>query len=322
MLPSVRCPGPMTRRHFLGAGAFGIGALGMPDLFRMRAAASESTPTDDTAVILLWLPGGAPHMEMYDLKPDAPAEFRGEFKPIATTVPGIQISEHMPRQARMMDKLAIVRSLNKPVLAANRLLPADLKPIGPAVDEARLQRWGENVFRRAEEVGVKTIVWGSGVARRIPKGFPKEQAREQFLKAVASYAPLAQRHGVTIVIEPVARTDSNFIMSLADGADIVHTVGHPSVRLLGDNFHMMIEDEPPSEIERFADILEHFHISEIKRRAIPGTYGDDFRPYLAALKKIGYDKALVLEPEWTNIQTEPALGLKTLRQQMADVGWN
>jgi len=225
-------------------------------------------------------------------------------------------------EAAFRERLAIVRALKKPVLAANRLLPPDLKPIGPTVDEARLQRWGENVFRRAEEVGVKTIVWGSGVARRIPKGFPKEQAREQFLKAVTSYAPLAQRHGVTIVIEPVARTDSNFIMSLADGADIVHSVGHPSVRLLGDNFHMMIEDEPPSEIERFADILEHFHISEIKRRAVPGTYGDDFRPYLAALKKIGYDKSLVLEPEWTNVQTEPALGLKTLRQQMADVGWN
>src|SRR5258706_7392070 len=56
------------------------------------------------------------------------------------------------------ERLAIVRSLTKPVAAANRLLPADLKPVGPAVDEARLQRWGETVFRRAEEVGVKTIV--------------------------------------------------------------------------------------------------------------------------------------------------------------------
>src|SRR5262249_59017030 len=54
MFPSLRCPGPMTRRHFLGAGAFGVGALSMPELFRMRAAASETPPTDDTAVILLW----------------------------------------------------------------------------------------------------------------------------------------------------------------------------------------------------------------------------------------------------------------------------
>jgi sugar phosphate isomerase/epimerase len=223
-------------------------------------------------------------------------------------------------EAAFRERLALVRSLAKPVRAANRLLPPDLKPIGPAVDEARLQRWGENVFRRAEEVGVKTIVWGSGVARRIPPGFPREEAREQFLRAVTSFAPLAERHGVMIVIEPVARTDSNFISSLADGADIVQSVGHPSVRLLADNFHMMIEDEPPTEIERFAGILEHVHLSEIKRRAVPGTYGDDLRPYLRALKNIGYDKSLVLEPEWTDVTTEPALGLRTLRAQMSDAG--
>ena len=167
---------------------------------------------------------------------------------------------------------------------------------------------------------MKTIVWGSGVARRIPQGFSRDEAREQFLRAVTSYAPLAERHGVLIVIEPVARTDSNFISSLADGADIVHSVGHPSVRLLADNFHMAIEEESPTEIERFKDILEHVHLSEIKRRGVPGTTSYDLRPYLQALKNIGYDKTLVLEPEWTDVTTEPALGLRTLRAQMADVG--
>ena len=107
---SVRCPGPLTRRHFLGAGAFGLGTLGMPDLFRMKAAASEST--DDTAVILVWLPGGAPHMEMYDLKPDAPAEYRGEFRPIRTNVPGIDVGEHLPLHAKCADRYAIIRSVH------------------------------------------------------------------------------------------------------------------------------------------------------------------------------------------------------------------
>ena len=60
---------------------------------------------------MIYLPGGPSHMDMYDLKPDAPVEFRGEFRPIATNVPGISISEHMPLQARMMDKLSVVRSL-------------------------------------------------------------------------------------------------------------------------------------------------------------------------------------------------------------------
>jgi sugar phosphate isomerase/epimerase len=218
------------------------------------------------------------------------------------------------------ERLAIVRSLAEPVPTANRLLPADLKPVGPAVDQARLQRWGENTFRRAEEMGVKLIVWGSGVARRIPRGFSREEAREQFLRAVSSFAPLAERHGVMIVIEPVARTDSNFINSLADGADIVHSVGHSSVRLLADNFHMAVEEEPATEIERFREILEHVHLSEVKRRGVPGTTDYDLRPYLRALKAIGYDKSLVLEPEWTDVQTEPALGLRTVRAQMAEVG--
>ena len=160
------------------------------------------------------------------------------------------------------------------------------------------------------------------MARRVPEGFSKEQAREQFLKAVASYAPLAERHGVMIVIEPVCRVDSNFIMSLAEGADIVNSVGHPNVRLLADNFHMDIEGEPPSEIERFASILEHVHVSEIKGRAIPGTTDYDLRPYLRALKKAGYDKALVIEPEWQDVNTQPALALKALRAQMADAGLN
>ena len=169
---------------------------------------------------------------------------------------------------------------------------------------------------------MKTIVWGSGGARRVPEGFAKEQAREQFLRAVTSYAPLAERHGVMIVIEPVCRVDSNFIMSLAEGADIVHSVGHPNVRLLADNFHMDVEGEPASEIERFADILEHVHVSEIKGRAIPGTTDYDLRPYLRALKNAGYNGNLAIEPEWKDVTTDPAKALAALRAQMADAGLN
>src|SRR5262245_63678737 len=60
---------------------------------------------------MIYLPGGPSHMDMYDLKPDAPAEFRGEFKPIDTNVPGVRICEHFPLQAKMWDKLAVVRSI-------------------------------------------------------------------------------------------------------------------------------------------------------------------------------------------------------------------
>jgi hypothetical protein len=101
----------MTRRQFLGAGAFGLGALTLADLFRMRATAG-SKPAPETAVILLWLPGGAPHLEMYDMKPDAPSDYRGEFRPIRTNVSGVEVCEHLPLHAKCADKYAIVRSVH------------------------------------------------------------------------------------------------------------------------------------------------------------------------------------------------------------------
>jgi len=102
------CDG-ISRRNFLQIGAFGAG-LTLADMLRARAVGGSTVPSHKAA-IMIYLPGGPSHMDMYDMKPTAPKEFRGEFKPIATNVPGIQICEHMPLQARMFDKLATVRSI-------------------------------------------------------------------------------------------------------------------------------------------------------------------------------------------------------------------
>src|SRR5713101_8146423 len=94
------CDG-VTRRGFLKIGAFGAG-LSLAEMLRLRASSGPtSTSRSSKSAIMIYLPGGPSHMDMYDLKPEAPKEFRGEFQPIATNVPGIQIREHMPLQARM-----------------------------------------------------------------------------------------------------------------------------------------------------------------------------------------------------------------------------
>src|SRR6516225_52558 len=107
------CDG-LNRRNFLKIGAFGAG-LTLADMLRQRALGNNTAPapapTRSKAAIMVYLPGGPSHMDMYDLKPDAPTEYRGEFRPIQTNVPGVQICEHMPRQARIWDKLACVRSI-------------------------------------------------------------------------------------------------------------------------------------------------------------------------------------------------------------------
>jgi uncharacterized protein (DUF1501 family) len=114
MAPPPRCPGTLNRRAFLHAGLSGLTALGLPDLLRLeaRAAADGRSPTGRKSIIVLWLWGGPSHMETFDLKPDAPAEFRGEFRPIPTNVPGIAVSEHLPLLARHADKFSLIRSLH------------------------------------------------------------------------------------------------------------------------------------------------------------------------------------------------------------------
>jgi hypothetical protein len=107
------CDG-LSRRNFLQIGAFGAG-LTLADMLRLRANATTATggatATSHKAAIMIYLPGGPSHMDMYDLKPDAPSEYRGEFHPIATNVPGVQICEHFPLQAQMWDRLACIRSI-------------------------------------------------------------------------------------------------------------------------------------------------------------------------------------------------------------------
>jgi hypothetical protein len=99
----------VPRREFLKVGALAAGGLSLPQL--LAAEARAGTRSSSKAVIMVYLSGGPPHQDMFDLKPDAPREVRGEFSPIATNVPGLQVCQHLPRIAAMMDKFVAIRSL-------------------------------------------------------------------------------------------------------------------------------------------------------------------------------------------------------------------
>jgi hypothetical protein len=106
------CDG-MNRRSFLQLGLAGLAGMGLPSLLHARDQSPGTRGTGkDTSVILIWLDGGPSHMDLYDLKPEAPAEYRGIWKPIPTRVPGFDISELFPKQAKVTDKFSIVRSLH------------------------------------------------------------------------------------------------------------------------------------------------------------------------------------------------------------------
>src|SRR3990170_3730752 len=107
------CDG-ITRRNFLQVGAVAGLGLGLADFLELRAAAATAAAGDDRSFVFIWLTGGPSHPDLWDLKPDAPSEIRGEFNPIATNVPGVMISELLPRLAGLADKYVILRSMTHP----------------------------------------------------------------------------------------------------------------------------------------------------------------------------------------------------------------
>lgn len=106
--PNPYCDG-LTRRSFVQLGVAGMASVGMGEVMRAKAA---STSKKDTSAILIWLDGGPSHLDLYDMKPEAPSEVRGLWRPIPTNVPGIEITELFPKQAKVADKFSIVRSLH------------------------------------------------------------------------------------------------------------------------------------------------------------------------------------------------------------------
>ena len=111
--PTHVCDG-FARRYFLNIGGLALGGLSLPEILRAETKAQPRSTggLPHKAIIMIYLSGGPSHQDMYDLKMDAPKEIRGEFQPIETNVPGIEICQHMPRLAKMMDKFAIIRSLH------------------------------------------------------------------------------------------------------------------------------------------------------------------------------------------------------------------
>src|SRR5437899_6427525 len=153
--PKRYCDG-LSRRSFLQLGVAGMATLGLPQLLRAKeqSAVTHGGTKKNTSVILIWLDGGPSHMDLYDMKPDAPAEYRGIWKPIRSKVPGFEISELFPKQAKVTDKFSVVRSLHHDTgdhfAGGHRMLTAKDLGVSGANTEGKFPSIGSIVSR---EVG-------------------------------------------------------------------------------------------------------------------------------------------------------------------------
>lgn len=213
----------------------------------------------------------------------------------------------------------LLRETNVPVRSYIYFFPGNLKSVGPDTHHDAILQRADLALGRAKECGSKNIVFGSGGSRAIPDGFDRDRAKAQHIDLCRKIAPLAEKHGVTLAVEPLNRGETNFINSLADGVEIIRAVNNPWFKLQCDIYHMLKEGENPDEIVKYGQYITHCHVAEKESRTAPGVKGDDFRPYFRALKQIKYKGGLSLECNWNDFDAEITKGIAVVKQQLAEV---
>ena len=194
-----------------------------------------------------------------------------------------------------------VRALPIPLRSCNGFLPGKFRLTGEKASFDKPLKYAEKACRRADEVGLKTIVFGSGGARNAPKGFPKEKAVEQFVDFCKRLAGRIADCKVCVVLEPLQPKEANYLNFVREGRELCERIGSPRIRLLADIFHMLQGGEGAQSIEQTTpELLRHCHIAEKGPRTAPGlsSDGSQFAPYFAALKKIGYEGGVSCECGW------------------------
>lgn len=163
-----------------------------------------------------------------------------------------------------------------------------LRVTGPEVDLAAVGRYMELVLRRASEVGAVIMVFGSAGARRLPEGFPVERGWSQLAEAARLAAEIAERHGMTVAMEPVLQRACNFFNRVEQGVAFVDRVGHPRLRLLADMFHMEKEGEPVANLAAAGKRLAHIHLATPSLPETAPGPAYDFSGFFAALRQASY----------------------------------
>lgn len=195
-----------------------------------------------------------------------------------------------------------------PLRSCNGFIPGKFRLTGPDAKFDDALVYAEKACRRADEVGVKTIVFGSGGARNVPYTFgpnaPKKQADIEY--GVVQYTEFCRQLAariadcnVAVVIEPLRPNESNVINYVWQGLQVVEDIGSPRIRQLADLFHMMMGRETADSIVQAGDRLKHVHIATYTARSFPGANDTEkFAPYFAALRKIGYTGGVSCECGW------------------------
>ena len=189
--------------------------------------------------------------------------------------------------------------------AFNVFLPGDLKVVGPDVDLDRAKLYLESAFKRAQQVGAETIVFGSAGSRRVPEGWSPDDARDQIITFLHLVAPIASAHDITLAIEPLGSRECNIIVSVDEAMGYIRAVNHPNIQVLSDLYHVDSDGQPHGETRDAGSALRHVHVAGRLDRRVPTTEDIEYlAAYFRLVKAAGYDGRVSVEAHVVDLERE------------------
>ena len=212
-----------------------------------------------------------------------------------------------------------VASCPIPLYSCNGMMPGSIPCVGPNASDDAVEAYLEHAFGRARQLGVKTVVFGSGASRGVPEGWPHAQAWRQIVRFLTLAGAAGEKHGISIAIEPLRRAECNIVNYVSEATLLASVVNLPGVGVLGDTFHMNSVGEPYEALAHAGNLLRHVHISHSPERTYPYQHdGEDYAALFSVLKNIGYEGGISIEAKTDDFTNEAAAALACLRAAMQD----
>lgn len=211
-----------------------------------------------------------------------------------------------------------LKQIALPVPVTYLFIPPDIKLTGPQANRVQQMGYVQRALDRVSKLGTSTVVLGSGLARRYPEGFSKEEAFRQLVEFCKWLGPEARKRGIAIAIEPLRKEESNIINSVAEGLELVKAVHDPNIQLNVDYYHPAMEREDPIIILKAKDYVRHVHTANPQGRVFPLKWEEyNYGPFYQALRKIGYDKEISIEASTKDLQQDAPQAIALVRRALA-----
>ena len=198
-------------------------------------------------------------------------------------------------------------------MVCNCLMHSSVTPLFKAGGSAEYTAYLRGIVPKLQGLGFKAIVFGCGGFRRVPEGTPEDEIKRRLSQFLRDLCAIAAEHGITIFIEPLNKRETNVINTSEQAMEYINALKIANLRLLVDLYHFELEGESVENIIKFAGHISHIHIANPVTRKFPRRDDDyDYRPFLGALKQIGYKGFIAIEAGATDFSADLAEAIRLL----------